>query len=58
MLNYGASCQNRTDNFCLEGSGFTIKLRKLGSRDWDRTNDKRINSALHYRCATLEFTTF
>ena len=26
----------------------------LGSRSWDRTNDQRINSPLHYRCAILE----
>lgn len=26
---FGASCQNRTDDFYLEGRSFTIKLRTL-----------------------------
>ena len=28
----------------------------LGSGGWDRTNDQLINSQLHYRCATPEYS--
>ena len=31
-----------------------LQYMNFGSRGWDRTNDQRINSPLHYRCATLE----
>ena len=28
----------------------------FGSTGWDRTNDQLINSQLHYRCATVEYS--